>query len=82
MDWTTLAVSIVSGILGIGAVATFMAKYMPAVSKWVTIAKDAVETLSDVSASLAKGPLTSAEITQLQADVTQFRADLATALGK
>lgn len=82
MDWTTLAVSIVSGILGIGAVAAFMAKYMPTVSRWVTIAKDAVETLSDVSSSLAKGPLTSAEITQLQADVTQFKADLAIALGK
>ena len=82
MNWTAIATSLISGVLGISAVAAFMAKYMPTVTKWVTIAKDAVETLTDVSASLAAGPLTAAEITKLQADVAQFQADLKTALGK
>lgn len=82
MDWTTLGVSIASGILGITAVAAFMSKYMPTVTKWSTLAKDAVETLTDLSAALAKGPLTAAEITQLEADVQQFKTDLAVALAK
>lgn len=82
MDWTTLAISVVSAVLGITAVATFMTKYMPGVTKWATLAKDAVETLSDVSSALAKGPLTAAEITQLQADVAQFKTDLTLALAK
>lgn len=82
MDWTALGVSVLSGILGITAVATFTAKYMPTVTKWATLAKDAVETLSDLSAALAKGPLTAAEITQLEADVQSFKTDLAVALAK
>lgn len=77
MDYTTIAVSIVSGVLSIGAVAAFMAKYMPAITKWAMVAKDAVETLADVSAALAKGPITADELAKLQADVTKFKIDLA-----
>lgn len=82
MDWTAIGVSVLSGILAIGAVATFMAKYMPTVTKWATLAKDAVETLSDLSSALAKGPLTPDVITKLEADVAQFKLDLAVALAK
>lgn len=76
MDWTALATSIVSGILGIGAVAAFMAKYMPAVTKWATVAKDAVETLSDVADALKDGKLSDDEIAKLKADVAAFQAAL------
>lgn len=82
MDWTTIGVSMVGAILSIGVVATFMAKYMPTVSKWSILAKDAVETLADLSSDLAKGPLTADEITKLEADVAQFKTDLAVALAK
>lgn len=82
MDWTAIGVSVLSGVLGIAAVATFMAKYMPAVTKWATLAKDAVETLTDLSSALAKGPLTADEITKLEADVAQFKTDLALAMAK
>lgn len=82
MNWETIAISITGAVLSIGVIASFMAKYMPAVTKWSTLAKDAVETLSDVSSSLAKGPLTPEEITQLENDVAQFKTDLAVALAK
>lgn len=82
MDWTTIITSIIIAISSIGAVVAFNSKNMPSIAKWITLAKDAVETLSDLSSSLAKGALTSAEIAQLQTDVTQFQADLKLALGK
>lgn len=82
MDWTTVAISVVGAAMSIGIIATFMAKYMPTVSKWSTLAKDAIETLADLSGDLAKGPLTADEIVKLQADVAQFKTDLAMALNK
>lgn len=82
MDWTTIVITLVSALLGIGGIAAFAAKYGPNVSKWATLAKDATETIADIAASLAKGPLTAAEISQIQADAAQFKADLAVALSK
>lgn len=82
MDWTTIGVSILTGVLSISAVAVFMTKYMPTVTKWATLAKDAVETLADLSADLAKGTLTADEIAQLEKDVATFKTDLAVALAK
>lgn len=82
MDWTAIVISIITGVLSIGAVLAWNVKNMPSISKWVTIAKDAVETLSDLSTSLSKGALTSDEIAKLQSDVVQFKADLNIALGK
>lgn len=76
MDYTTIAVAVISGALGIGAVAAFMAKYMPSVAKWAMIAKDATETLADVANSLKDGALTADEVAKLKADVAQFQADL------
>ena len=76
MDYTAIGAAIVSGVLGIGAVATFMAKYMPKVIKYATIAKDAVETLSDVADALKDGVLSADEITKLKADVAAFQASL------
>lgn len=76
MDYTAIASAIISGVLGIGAVAAFMAKYMPAVSKYAMIAKDAVETLSDITDALKDGALTADEIAKVKVDVAQFKADL------
>lgn len=82
MNWETIGLSLLGALLSIGAVATWMAKIMPNVTKWSILAKDAVETISDLSAALAKGPLTADEITKLQADAAQFKMDLAVALAK
>lgn len=76
MDYTAIMTAIISGVLGIGAVAAFMSKYMPAVSKWAMVAKDAVETLSDVAEALKDGALSADEIAKLKADITTFKAQL------
>lgn len=76
MDWTTLVASIITGILSIGAVAVFMAKYMPAVTKWATIAKDAVETLSDVADALKDANLSADELAKLKQDIANFQATI------
>ena len=76
MDLTAIVAAIVSGILGIGAVAVFMQKYMPAVAKWAMVAKDAIETLSDLADALKDGTLTAEEIAKLKADVAAFQAAL------
>ena len=75
-DLTTIITAVVSGVLGIGAVSVFLGKYMPTVSKYAMIAKDAVETLSDAADALKDGKLTADEITKLQADIAKFKADL------
>jgi hypothetical protein len=74
MDYTAIVTAIISGVLGIGAVAAFMAKYMPAVAKWAMVAKDATETLSDLADALKDGALTADEIAKLKADVIAFQA--------
>lgn len=76
MDYTAIATAVISGVLGIGAVAAFMSKYMPAVSKWAMLAKDATETLSDIADALKDGALTSDEIAKLKEDVLKFQLAL------
>lgn len=76
MDYTAIGTAIVSGVLGIGAVGAFMAKYMPMVTKWAMIAKDAVETLSDVSDALKDGNLTVEEVNKLKEDIVKLKIDL------
>lgn len=74
MDWTAIAAAIVSGIMGIGAVAAFLTKYMPLVIKWAVIAKDAVETLTDVADALKDGALSAEEVAKLKEDVAHFQS--------
>lgn len=76
MDYTAIVVAIVTGITSIGAVAAFMAKYMPSVSKWTMVAKDAVETLADVADALKDGSLSADEIIRLKADIANFKTQL------
>lgn len=76
MDYTAVAMAVISALLSIGVVSVFLAKYMPQVLKYAMIAKDATETLADVAAALKDGNLTQAEIDEIKADVIKFQADL------
>lgn len=76
IDYTAIGASIATGILSIGAVSVFVTRYMPKVTKYAMIAKDAVETLADVSEALKDGALTPDEIKKVEDDVAKFKADL------
>lgn len=76
LDLTAIIAAVAGGILSIGAVAVFMGKYMPTVIKYATLAKDAIETLSDVAAALKDGKLTAEEIAEIQKDIADFKAQL------
>lgn len=81
MDYITIIVAIVSGILGIGAVSLFITSHIKSFAKYVMIAKDATETLSDVANSLkpdadGKVSITQEEVAEIQLDVEKFKADL------
>lgn len=82
MNWESIVVTVGGALLSIGAVSAFCIKYMGNATKWIVIAKDAVETLTDISSDLSKGALTADQITKIEADVAQFRQDLAVALAK
>ncbi len=73
MDLTAIITAVVTGLCSIGAITVFLKKYMPAVAKWAMIAKDAVETLSDLADALKDGVLSVDEMKKLQDDVTHFK---------
>lgn len=75
IDWTAIATAIVSAVLGIGVVATFLSKYLPKVIKYVSIAKDALNLASDAIAALDDKTITEAEIVQIKADYAKIQAD-------
>lgn len=82
MDYTAIGTAIVSGLLSIGAVSLWLSKSMPKISGWTVLAKDAVETITDISLALSPDPvtgkveLTAEEIAKINADVVAFRAQL------
>lgn len=81
IDWTAIILSIFSALLGIGSVGLFLRKYMPMVTKYSMLAKDAIETIADISAALmpdstGKVELTPEEIAKIQADAIRFQAAL------
>lgn len=87
MDYQAIIAAIVTGILGIGAVSVWIIKVMPKISGWITLAKDAVETINDVSLALnpdvnGKIELTTEEINKIKADALLFKAQLNLLLGK
>lgn len=87
MDYTAIGASIITGLASIGAVAVFLKNFMPKFTKWVALAKDAVETISDISNALlpdsnGKVELTQEEITKITMDAAKFKADLAVLLAK
>lgn len=76
MDFTAIGASIVTGILSISAVGLAVSKFATKSSKYIMIAKDAVETLSDIADALKDGQLSADEITKLKTDVASFQASL------
>lgn len=87
MDWTAIITAIISGLLSITAISVFLAKFMPKISGWAVLAKDAVETLADVSEALkpdvdGKVELTAVEVAKINADVNTFKVQLALLTGK
>lgn len=87
MDWTAVATSIIAGVVSIGGVGIFLAKYMPKISAWTALAKDGVETIDDISEALkpdstGKVELTPDEIKKINEDAIKFKTQLAILLGK
>lgn len=87
MDYTAITTAIISGVLSIGAVTAFLVKVMPKISGWIALAKDAVETLNDISIALnpdstGKVELTTEEIAKINADALAFKIQLFALLGK
>ena len=83
MDYTAIAGMIITGLASISAVSISIGKVLPVITKYVKIAKDAVETLSDVADALkpdadGKINITPDEIAKITADVNAFRIALAT----
>lgn len=81
IDWTAISMALISGLLSVGAIGVFLARYMPMVIKYATLAKDAVETLNDIAAALkpdanGKVELTPQEIDEIKADAEKFQIDL------
>lgn len=87
MDYQAIVMAIVTGILGIGAVSLWLSKTMPKISGWIALAKDAVETINDISQALTpdstgKVELTADEISKINGDAVAFKTQLAVLLGK
>lgn len=87
MDYQAIAVAIVSGVLGIGGVSVFLGKFIPKIVGWVALAKDAVETINDISQALnpdtnGKIELTSDEIKKINDDAVAFKSKLSALLAK
>ena len=77
MDYSQLVLAIVGGLLGIGGIGAAVSKFLTNYTKYVMLAKDAVETLADVADALKDGQLTADEVTKVKADILKFKADLA-----
>lgn len=87
MDLTAIVVGIIAAVTSIGGVAIWLKNTMPTISKWTALAKDAVETINDVSVALSPDPitgkveLTAEEITKINADAISLKQQLAVLLG-
>lgn len=86
MDYTAIATAIIGGLLGLGGVSMFLGKYMPLISKWTSLAKDAIETINDITEALepdatGKVELTPEEIAKINADAIEFKKQLDVLLG-
>lgn len=79
IDLTAVGTQVVSGVLAISAVATFVAKYVSRARKYAHLAKTSIITLSDAVDALEDGKLSPEEVARLQNDVASFKAELNTA---
>jgi hypothetical protein len=74
MDYSTIALSIVGGLLGIGGIGVSISGFLTKYTKYVMLAKDAVETLADAANALKDGQLSADELTSLKAAAEAVRA--------
>lgn len=76
MDITEIAVPLVTGILSIGTVSAFVAKYVTKIVKYVRLAADAINALDNLSEALQDGMIDAGELEKVKASVAKFKADL------
>lgn len=76
MDISTVAVPIISGILGIGSVSIFVAKYVTKIAKYVRIAHSAIRLADDAIECLKDGHVDAAEVARITSDVVKLKNDL------
>lgn len=81
MDLTNIVVAASSFVLSIGAVAAFVSKVIPKISKYIHIAKDVIDVTDTFISALkpdadGKIVIDKNEIDTLSAKIANFRADL------
>lgn len=74
MNYNEIIAMAVSFVIGIGAVAAFLGKFLPKMEKYLHIAKDALTLLDDAVLALKDGKATPEEIAQLEKDVAEVKA--------
>lgn len=79
-DWQTIATGIGGAILGIGAVSTFLGKYLPVVQKYIGMANDALNLVERVLNSVEKDAdgkitITQDELNNIQVAAVKLRDD-------
>lgn len=79
-DWQTIVTGIGGAILGIGAVSTFFAKYLPVVQKYIGMANDALNLVESVLNSVSqdadgKITITQEELAKIQVAAIKLRDD-------
>lgn len=80
-DWQTIATGIGGAVLGIGAVGTFLGKYLPVAKKYIGMASDALNLVDSVLDAVEKdgdGKITISqdELTRIQIAAVRLRDDL------
>ena len=76
MNWTMIASTVAGIVLGIGVVAKFIDNFMPKITKYISVAHQALGLLDDAIAALKDHVLTAEEIAKLQADVEAIKTAL------
>lgn len=76
MDFKEIAVFAGSFILSIGVVGAFVAKMMPKVTKYISIAKEALDVADAAVQALKDNVITKDEIESLMAEVQALKAAL------
>lgn len=76
MEMNTMVAMGVTFILGMGGVAAFVAKFLPKVVRYVTIAKEAVDIADSAVKALSDNKITNDEIASLLKEVNDLKAAL------
>lgn len=74
MDINGIIAVVGSFILGIGAVAAFLHKYLPRVAKYITIAKEAIDVADKAIEALKDDQVTPDEINGIMAELAALKA--------